>query len=88
MMYGGNGWGWSAMMLMPLVWLILLGIIIWAVARLTQPNGYRQGPVDHGSARRESPQEILDRRFASGEIDAEAYDRARDRLAGGERRSS
>jgi putative membrane protein len=35
--------------------------------------------------RRESAQEILDRRYASGEIDADAYIRARDHVAGRER---
>lgn len=89
MMYG-NGWGWGAgwMMLMPLVWITLLAVIIWAVVRLAQPAGRAAGPADHGVVRRESAQEILDRRFASGEIDAEAYSRARDQLAGRERGSS
>lgn len=86
MMYGGNGWGW--MILMPVVWVTLLGVIIWAVVRLAQPTGHQQGPVDHDAARWESPQEILDRRFASGEIDAETYAQTRDHLAGREPRSS
>lgn len=88
MMYGGNGWGWSAMALMPVVWVTLLGVIVWAVVRLTQPTSHQQGPVDHGTIGRESPQEILDRRFASGEIDAETYAQTRDHLAGREPRSS
>jgi putative membrane protein len=76
MMYG-YGWGW--MMLMPLVWIALLGVIIWAVARLVQRPGERTP-----EPRRETPQEILDRRYASGEIDADAYTEARSRLAGRE----
>jgi putative membrane protein len=88
MMYGGDGWGWSVMMLMPLLWITLLGVIIWAVVRLTQPGGREHGSADQGTARRESPQEILDRRFASGEIDAETYTQTRDRLAGREPGSS
>jgi putative membrane protein len=81
MMYGdwGGGWGW--MMLMPLLWIALLVLIVWAVIRLAQPSGRNSGPGDHGQPRRETPQEILDRRFASGEIDAEAYAQARERLA-------
>lgn len=82
MMYGGNGWGWSAMILMPVVWVTLIGLVIWAVVRLTQPNSHQQGPVEPGAVRRESAQEILDRRFASGEIDAETYAQTRDHLAG------
>jgi putative membrane protein len=75
LMYGGwGGWGW--MTLMPLVWIALIGVIVWAAVRLTQRPPERAGP------RRESPREILDRRFAAGEIDADTYTRARDTLAG------
>jgi putative membrane protein len=65
------------MMLMPLLWIVLVGLIVWATVRLTQrPSNQTSAP------RQETPQEILDRRFASGEIDAETYSRARDTLAG------
>jgi putative membrane protein len=78
MMYGyGIGWGW--MMLMPLVWIALLAVIVWAVVRLAQRPGDRITPQH-----RETAQEILDRRFASGEIDADTYADARARLAGTE----
>jgi len=79
-MYGyGAGWGW--MMLMPLVWIALLGVIIWAVVRLVQ----RPGDREYGTgARRETPQEILDRRYASGEIDTDTYTQSRAHLAGRE----
>jgi putative membrane protein len=79
MMWGyGPGWGW--MMLMPLLWIVLLGVIIWAVVRLVQ----RPGDQGRDQQRREAPQEILDRRYASGEIDADAYAEARAHLAGRE----
>jgi putative membrane protein len=78
MMYGyGPGWAW--MMLMPLVWIALIGLVVWAVVRLAQrpgDSGYTQQP------RRETPQEILDRRFALGEIDVDTYTEARAHLAG------
>jgi putative membrane protein len=77
MMWGyGPGWGW--MMLMPLLWIVLLGVIVWAVVRLTQ----RPGDHVRDQQRRETPQEILDRRYASGEIDADTYAQARANLAG------
>ena len=79
MMYG-NGWGWGWMMFMPLLWILFLGVVVWAAVRLAQPGGDRSWTS--GQERRETPQEILDRRFASGEIDAETYSQARDRLAG------
>lgn len=79
MMYGyGPSWTW--MMLMPLVWIALIAVIVWAAVRLVQ----RPGDGARGPQRRETPQEILDRRFALGEIDADAYTQARARLAGEE----
>jgi putative membrane protein len=86
MMYGGwGGWGW--IMLMPLLWIALIGVIVWAVVRLTQrpPD---QAAQPRRETPRETPREILDRRFASGEIDADAYTRARDTLAGKDARPS
>ncbi|GGR74214.1 hypothetical protein GCM10010169_17590 [Micromonospora fulviviridis] len=75
MMYGyGSGWIW--MILMPVVWVALIAVIVWAVARAIQRPG------DNGRQVRETPQEILDRRFALGEIDAVEYRRARAHLAG------
>jgi putative membrane protein len=75
------------MFLMPLLWIALIAVIVWAVVRLVQrpgDAGYAgQRPHDTGYAGqpRETPQEILDRRFALGEIDADAYTAARDHLA-------
>jgi putative membrane protein len=82
MHWDGYGWGW--IMLMPVLWVALIAVIVWAVVKLVQH------PADGGAEqpRRETPLEILDRRFASGEIDAEAYRQARDTLAGKEPRSS
>jgi putative membrane protein len=70
------------MMLMPLVWIVLVGAIVWAVAALARPGDRGSAPTSFGQPRRETPQEILDRRFASGDIDVDAYVQARDRLAG------
>ncbi len=86
MMYG-NDWGWGVMMVMPLVWITLLGVVIWAVVQLTRDHHDRDR-VDSGEGHREGPQEILDRRLASGEIDVETYVQSRDHLAGREPRSS
>jgi len=79
MMYGddwGSGWGWM-MVLMPVLWIALTAVIVWAVLKVARR------PADPGSGepQRETPQEILDRRFASGEIDADAYTQAKVHLA-------
>ncbi|WP_442818691.1 SHOCT domain-containing protein [Streptomyces sp. NBC_01320] len=80
MMYWNGGWAWVT--LMPLLWIALIGLVVWAVLRLTQHSAGRHDATDDPrKAPRETPEEILDRRFASGEIDAEAYTEARKRLA-------
>lgn len=83
MMYGyGTGAWW--MMLMPVVWIALialialLALIVWAVVRVAQPR-HHGGQAPSG---RQTPQEILDRRYAAGEIDDDAYLRARGNLSG------
>ncbi|AXG14439.1 SHOCT domain-containing protein [Intrasporangium calvum] len=65
----GSGMGFAGWFFMGLFWLVLLGVIIWAVVRLL-PS--RQHPTG-GTSVTETPEEILDRRFARGEIDAETY---------------
>jgi putative membrane protein len=49
------------------------------VVRVVRPHS-----DGYGRAHWESPQEILDRRFASGEIDADTYTRMRAHFAGRE----
>ena len=72
--YGG-GMGYGAWMFMGVFWLVLLGVIIWAVVRLLPARR------DGASRDVDSPEDILDRRFARGEIDAEAYQVQRAALA-------
>lgn len=80
-MYGyGYGWSWGGMLFMivsTLFWIGLFALVIWAIARwLTD----RRGPVI--GQRHLAPREILDRRYANGEIDEETYDRMLARLEG------
>ena len=63
--YGG-GMGGAAWLFMGLFWLALIGLIVWLVARLLPSS-------KPGGDKRESAEEILDRRFAMGEIDVDAY---------------
>lgn len=78
MMYGwDNGMGAGGWVLMILSWVALIALIVWAIARLF--------PAISGGARREdadtaTPQQILDRRLARGEIDTDEYARLRDAL--------
>ena len=72
--FGWNGSNWWGMSIMMVFWIALIGLAIWAVVRYTQDSGKSE------SVSLESPRVILDRRFAAGEIDAEAYADARRRL--------
>ncbi|WP_040927883.1 SHOCT domain-containing protein [Saccharomonospora azurea] len=77
MMWGyGPGAAWW-MMVMPVIWLVLIGLIVWAVVALTR-GGFRGRD---SRDRPETPEDILQRRFAAGEIDADAYRQARETLA-------
>ena len=62
-------------------------LIVWAVRASSRPAFPVAAPfVQTGAPLRaapETPLEILARRFASGEITAEEYERARDLLGGG-----
>jgi putative membrane protein len=63
--YGG-GMGWM-MITSSVLGLALIGLVVWAIVRLTATGQQQDRPV-HSSAR-----DILDRRFAAGDIDAESY---------------
>ncbi|MFD9094330.1 SHOCT domain-containing protein [Streptomyces collinus] len=84
-MYGYGGWGWIPFM--PLLWIALIVIAVWAVVRLTHrpsggAHGRGQGWTGGGPpGSPESPEEIVDRRYASGEIDTDTYTEMREHLA-------
>ncbi len=61
-MFGG-GFMW-------LFWIVILGLLVWFVVAATrQPGGRGEG--------RKSAREILDERYARGEIDREEYEQKR-----------
>lgn len=68
-----GGWGSGWWILMPVLWIVLIAVIVWAVTHLFpgRPGG---GGERRSEAYYETPKEILDRRLASGEIDIEKYD--------------
>ncbi len=83
-----NGWnggmGWAGWMFMSFFWVLLLVVIVWAAAQLFP--GRRQ-PADTAPSAPsppppgERPEQILDRRLASGEIDVQTYEELRRTLA-------
>ncbi len=65
----GWGIGWFLGATMLLVWLITIGLVVWALVALTR------APAAQGNS--EAPRIVLDRRFAAGEISPEEYTAAR-----------
>jgi putative membrane protein len=72
--YGG-GMGTGMWLFMGLFWLALVVLIVWLLVQVLSP-GSRRPQGGHDSA-----EEILDRRFARGEIDEPTYAAARAVLA-------
>ena len=77
-MHGDVGAGWmiGMMLLMVLFWAAVILGIVWLV---------RGAPGDWRAGRRETPMEILDRRFAEGAISAEDYNERRKVIANSSR---
>jgi len=73
-----GGGGWIAMIVF---WVALLALIGWAVSRAFPSVGNRGGDM----TRQETPEEVLDRRFATGDLDTETYQSMLSALASGRR---
>ena len=76
-MHGGWGWGWMTLMMvmMVLFWGAVIAGIVWLIRGASgslTPRG-RDLP-------KETPAEVLDRRFAEGEISEEDYRSRRELL--------
>jgi uncharacterized membrane protein len=70
-----------------LFWLVVaVGVallIVWAITSSSRHTLPITPPPSGPTPQRETPLDILARRFASGEITAEEYERGRDLLGGG-----
>lgn len=76
----GTGWWIVMMVFMMLFWgAVILGIV-WLV------RGASGGGWHWGGERKETPSEILERRFAEGAISVEDYQARREIIAGGRNR--
>ena len=81
MMGCGWGMGWGGWLFMGLFWLVLLGVILFLVVRLLPTAGSGGVGGVGGRMPEDRPEDILDRRFAHGEIDLETYQAQRAALA-------
>ncbi len=75
-----SGWGF---LLSALLWIGLIALGIWLLARLFPAGGSSQASAGQGgrppvrAERQETPLEILQRRYARGEITKEEYETIR-----------
>jgi putative membrane protein len=80
MMYGWNG-DWGTMLLVMLlnavVWVGLIGLLIWGIGRLLRQ---RAPTIERPDAAGPSALEILHQRYARGEIDEATFERMRAQL--------
>ncbi|HLG08280.1 MAG TPA: hypothetical protein VI409_06390 [Gaiellaceae bacterium] len=77
MMDFDGGMGAGSWLVMTVLWVLLIGAVVWAVANLFPGRGSGE-PTS--ADRPERPDEILDRRLARGEIDSSTYDELRAKL--------
>lgn len=75
---GAGGWVGTG-----LVWVLLLGGIVWLVVQLSRSSQRKEAAATTTATRvpaRPGALELLDRRLAAGEIDLAAYQQARSAL--------
>ncbi len=78
-MMWGYGFGWGSMFLMSLggiLWIALLVVLVWAVLRWLNGKTSPAAPPTSGP----SAMEILQQRYARGEIDTATFEQMRERL--------
>lgn len=68
-----NGGGWPWMLLLILFWGGLIALAVWALIRIFPNRGGSDGTSGN---REDNAEEILQKRFARGEIDTEEYERS------------
>ncbi len=86
MMYGYQ-FGWPSMLWMGLgviFWIVAIGLIVWAISRIfVNRQSFQQGTPPMPQMGGPTAMEILQQRYARGEIDATTYEQMRERLSGG-----
>lgn len=70
--YGMGAGGWIAM---ALFWIGVIGLVVWLIVRAF-PGSRRDDAVGSGQPG-ETPEQVLDRRFAAGEVDVATYESMR-----------
>jgi len=80
MRYGDGGVGWGGWIAMVAMMVVFWGAIAWVIVTLIRrPSSGAPGPAERAPS---PPLQILDERYARGEIDDEEYQRRRAVLRG------
>ena len=70
--YGDGAWGWAGWLVMTLMMVAFWGLVVWGLVAIFRGTS-RSDDRNTGGGRTRDPWEILDERFARGEIDVEEY---------------
>ncbi len=70
MMGPGMMGGYGTMFLMPILWIVVIGLIVWAVTAAVRRSGDSETTYRAG----DSALEVLKRRYARGEINKQEYE--------------
>jgi putative membrane protein len=90
MMWGyGFGWGWLMMAFGTVLWVALLVVLVWALIRwLSSKTSSPTPTMTHMPPSGPSALEILQQRYARGEIDTATFEQMRERLQAADPRRS
>ena len=83
MMNWGNGWGGGAWLMMFPMMLIFWGAVAWVLVVAIRHSGNSGHSHPPNATTGPDAMQILDERFARGEIDAQEYRERRDALRSG-----
>jgi putative membrane protein len=89
-MMGWGAFGWGGMLLMQLsmvLWVVVIGVLVWALVRWLGMQSSSSGPPPAGPAG-PSALEILRQRYVRGEIDLTTFKQMYERLEGSRSPSS
>ena len=78
MMGPGMMGGFSWMAIMPVLWIVVLGLVIWAVVAAVRGSSESRSS---DSSKADSALEVLKKRYARGEINKEEYEEKKRDLA-------